>query len=110
MTVADQSAALSVQPDDAPKKRSFALPSAHTILFILIILTAAATWVVPSGSYQYNENGEPVPGTYQEIDHEPQRILLDSPEAPINGLYGIQDDTGNISYWNSGELFGAIDV
>ena len=93
-----------------PKKRSFALPSAYTILFILIILVAAATWVVPSGTYDYNEFGEPIPGTYHEIDHEPQKILLDSIKAPINGLYGIQDETGNISYWNTGELFGAIDV
>lgn len=93
-----------------PKKRSFALPSAYTILFILIVLVAAATWVVPSGTYDYNEFGEPIPGTYHEIDHEPQKILLDSIKAPINGLYGIQDETGNISYWNTGELFGAIDV
>src|SRR3954451_14816107 len=93
-----------------PKKRSFALPSAYTILFILILLVAAATWVVPSGTYDYNEFGEPIPGTYHEIDHEPQKILLDSIKAPINGLYGIQDETGNISYWNTGELFGAIDV
>ncbi len=56
------------------------------------------------------QEGEPVPGTYHEVDHEPQKILLDSLTAPINGLYGIQDDTGNISYWNTGELFGAIDV
>jgi uncharacterized ion transporter superfamily protein YfcC len=91
-------------------KRSFKLPSAYTILFILIILTAAATWIVPSGTYDYNEEGGPVPGTYHEVDHEPQKILLDSLTAPINGLYGIQDDTGNISYWNTGELFGAIDV
>ena len=83
-----------------PKKRSFALPSAYTILFILIILVAAATWFIPSGTYDYNEDGEPIPGTYHEIDHEPQKILLDSLKAPINGLYGIQDETGNISYWN----------
>jgi uncharacterized ion transporter superfamily protein YfcC len=95
---------------DAPKKRSFSLPSAYTILFILIVLTALATWVVPSGSYEYNADGEPLPGTYHEVDHEPQAILLDSIKAPINGLYGIQDETGNISFWNSGELFGAIDV
>ena len=42
--------------------------------------------------------------------HEPQKILLDSIKAPINGLYGIEDETGNISFWNYGELFGAIDV
>ena len=31
--------------------------------------------------------------------------------APINGLYGIEAaEDGSISIWNSGELFGAIDV
>ena len=49
-------------------------------------------------------------GTYQQIEHDPQKILLDSIKAPINGLYGIEDETGNISFWNYGEPFGAIDV
>ena len=40
----------------------------------------------------------------------PQRILVDSITAPINGLYGIEDADGNINYYNSGVLFGAIDV
>src|SRR5215207_8446619 len=97
-------------PVDGGGKRSFALPSAYTILFILILLTAAATWIVPAGTYEYNADGEPVPGTYQQIEHDPQKILLDSIKAPINGLYGIEDETGNISFWNYGELFGAIDV
>src|SRR6478672_166579 len=90
--------------------RSFSLPSAYTILFALIVLTAAATWIIPAGTYDYNQDGEPIPGTYHSVTHEPQKILLDSIKAPINGMYGIQDDTGNISYWNTGELFGAIDV
>jgi uncharacterized ion transporter superfamily protein YfcC len=30
--------------------------------------------------------------------------------APINGLYGIEDAKGNINYYNSGSLFGAIDI
>ena len=30
--------------------------------------------------------------------------------APINGMYGIEGEDGSISVWNSGELFGAIDV
>jgi uncharacterized ion transporter superfamily protein YfcC len=98
------------QDDTGGEKHGFALPSAYTILFILIILVAAATWIVPAGSYDYNEDGEPIPGTYHEVDHEPQKIFLDSIKAPINGLYGIEDETGNISFWNTGELFGAIDV
>ncbi len=40
----------------------------------------------------------------------PQRILIDSLTAPINGLYGIENSKGNISYYNNGTLFGAIDV
>ena len=30
--------------------------------------------------------------------------------APINGLYGIEGEDGSVSVWNTGELFGAIDV
>ena len=36
--------------------------------------------------------------------------MVDSLLAPINGLYGIEDEEGTISFYNSGELFGAIDV
>ena len=93
-----------------PKKGRFQLPSAYTILFALIVLAAIATWLVPAGTYDVNEDGEPIPGTYHEVEANPQRIFVDSVTAPINGLYGIEDETGNINYYNSGTLFGAIDV
>jgi uncharacterized ion transporter superfamily protein YfcC len=93
-----------------PEKKRFQLPSAYTILFALIVLAAIATWLVPAGTYDLNEDGEPIPGTYQEVESNPQRIFIDSVTAPINGLYGIEDETGNINYYNSGTLFGAIDV
>ena len=44
------------------------------------------------------------------MDAKPSRILVDSLTAPINGLYGIEDEAGNINYYNSGTLFGAIDI
>ena len=45
------------------------------------------------------------------MESSPQRIIVDSLNAPINGLYGIEDPaTGNVGPFNSGELFGAIDV
>jgi uncharacterized ion transporter superfamily protein YfcC len=93
-----------------PEKKRFTLPSAYTILFALIVLAAIATWLVPAGAYDLTEDGEPIPGTYQEVESNPQRIIVDSVTAPINGLYGIEDETGNINYYNSGTLFGAIDV
>jgi uncharacterized ion transporter superfamily protein YfcC len=92
------------------KKSRFTLPSAYTILFGLIVLAAIATWVIPAGVYNLSDAGEPVPGTYHEVASKPARILVDSLTAPINGLYGIEDAKGNISYYNSGSLFGAIDI
>jgi uncharacterized ion transporter superfamily protein YfcC len=93
-----------------PKRRGFSLPSAYTILFALIILVAIATWIIPAGAYDLDEDGNPIPGTYQQVEQNPQRIVTDSLLAPINGLYGIEGEDGSISVYNAGELFGAIDV
>ena len=105
MTAATDSA-----PPAPPAKRGLALPSAYTILFILIVITAAATWVIPAGAYDLDADGQPIPGSYHQVEANPQRIVVDSLLAPINGLYGIEAEDGSISVWNSGELFGAIDV
>jgi uncharacterized ion transporter superfamily protein YfcC len=101
--------AIAAAPEPEKKSRS-TLPSAYTILFALIVLAAIATWVIPAGIYNLNAAGEPVPGTYHEVASHPARILVDSLTAPINGLYGIEDAKGNINYYNSGSLFGAIDI
>ena len=92
------------------QKRGFSLPSAYTILFILIVIVAILTWIIPAGAYNRDENGSPIPGTYHSVPQNPARIIGDSLTAPINGLYGIESSNGNISYYNSGVLFGAIDV
>jgi uncharacterized ion transporter superfamily protein YfcC len=104
------SAAPAPAEDQPAHKSRFTLPSAYTILFILIVLVAIATWIVPAGVYDLNEAGEPVPGTYHEVPAHPAKIMTDSLTAPINGLYGIENDKGNINYYNSGSLFGAIDI
>ena len=98
--------------DDRRPSRAggFKLPSAYTILFALIVLMAIATWLVPAGVYDLDKDGSPIPGTYHAVDSHPARILVDSLTAPINGLYGIENAKGNINYYNSGTLFGAIDV
>jgi len=102
-------AATAASPEPGGGRR-FALPSAYTILFVLIVIMAALTYVVPAGKYDLNADGEPIPGSYHRVDQNPQRIIVDSLLAPINGLYGIEGEDGSISVWNSGELFGAIDV
>ena len=94
----------------AQTKKKFSFPTAFTILFILLVLIALATWIIPAGSYDYNADGEPVPGTYHQVESNPQKLLASALKGPINGMYGIEDDTGNVDVWNYGELFGAIDV
>ncbi len=93
-----------------PKKRKFTFPSAFTILFILLVLIAVATWVIPAGLYDYDADGAPIPGTYHSVPANPQKLLTSALKGPINGMYGIENDTGNVDVWNYGELFGAIDV
>ena len=99
-----------VENPSSEGKRKFSFPTAFTILFILLILIAAATWLIPAGSYDYNEDGEPIPGTYHQVASNPQRLLSSALKGPINGMYGIEDESGNVDVWNSGELFGAIGV
>ncbi len=92
-----------------PAKRKFSFPSAYTILALLIAIVALLTWVIPAGRYQLDDEGSPIPGTYEQVESNPQG-LGDVLLAPINGMYGIQDSDGSISAYNSGDLYGAIDV
>lgn len=66
-------------------------PTAYTILFALIILMAALTWVLPAGQYERIANqalgkDAPVPGTYKVVEAAHQGIL-DVLMAPISGFY-----------------------
>ena len=87
----------SARAGDAKTRIRF--PTAFTILFILIVVVAALTWLVPAGEYDrtFNEALErdvPVPGTYQEIEANPQglkEIIL----APIAGLYDPESYQAN---------------
>jgi uncharacterized ion transporter superfamily protein YfcC len=92
-----------------PTKRGFKFPSAFTILLLLTVVVAVLTYVIPAGRYDVDENGEPIPGSYHRVLPNPQRFR-DAITAPIPGMYGIQDGEGNINIYNSGDLYGAIDV
>ncbi|MBS4536394.1 YfcC family protein [Clostridium sp. D2Q-14] len=71
----------------------FKMPSAYSILIAIIIVVAILTWVVPAGQYEENEEGAPIPGTYEELPEEettPQGIS-DVMTAPIKGFYDAVD-------------------
>ncbi|MEO1459202.1 MAG: YfcC family protein, partial [Pseudomonadota bacterium] len=77
----------------APTARDLAdrFPSAFTILFALILVMGALTWVLPAGQYERAPNealgkDAPVPGTYHAVEAKPQG-LVDAMMAPIAGFY-----------------------
>ena len=49
------------------------MPTAYTILFLLIVLVAIATWFIPSGAYEYTD-GVPVAGSYHLTAPNPQGV------------------------------------
>jgi uncharacterized ion transporter superfamily protein YfcC len=99
-------------PEAAPeeKKGGFTFPSAYTILFALIIVFTILTWIIPAGKYDVDASGNLVPGTYHEVARNGQRFFTGSLQAPVNGMYGIQDAAGQVGPFNTGTLYGAIDV
>jgi len=68
----------------------FKMPTAFTILFAILVVMTLLTWVVPSGVYDYQENGEPVAGSYHLVDNEAQPITS-VVLAPLEGLYEAID-------------------
>ena len=93
-----------------PDRHGFTFPTAYTILFLLLIVMAVLTWIIPAGQYELNPDGAPIPGTYHNVPQNPQKILSGTLLAPITGTYGIQAADGNVSPYNSGTLYGAINV
>lgn len=71
--------------------KNFRMPTAYTVLFILLILVAAATWVVPAGSYQRTGEAQvPAAGTYHSVEQQPQGagdVIL----ASFQGFYDAVD-------------------
>ena len=101
---------MNIETPPKKEKGSFKFPTAYTVLFILLILVIIATWFIPAGQYEKNEDGEPIPGTYHQVEQNPQRIIADGLLAPVNGMYGLEGEDGSVSIYNSGDLYGAIDV
>ncbi len=86
------------QADPAPELSS-RFPTAYTILFLLIVLMAALTWIIPAGQYDRVMNEEvgreiAVAGTFHQVDPNPQGFV-DIMLAPIAGFYNPDSYAAN---------------
>lgn len=74
--------------------KKFKMPSAFTILFLIIVIVAVLTWIIPAGTYDYageaSGTPEPIPGTYRETAKNPQG-LWEVLQAPISGFFDAVD-------------------
>lgn len=97
-------------------KKRFRLPDALVIMFILILIAAALTWVIPAGEYERQEdpttgNVMVVPGSYHLVERSPvglTQFLTVIPAALedvagivffvmlIGGALGVVNSTGAI--------------
>lgn len=98
-------------PGEERKPRWF--PTAFTVLAAVLLVVWVASFVIPSGAYQVDPaTGGPKPGTYQQtnldksIPHQFYKLW----NAPTNGLYGVQNEAGNVSVDNTGTLYGAAQI
>ena len=81
----------SLDPSRPEQETGSWFPTAYTILFLLIILVAALTWIIPAGSYDRVMNDAvgtevAVAGTYQSVASNPQGFF-DVLMAPGAGFY-----------------------
>ncbi len=100
-------------PEEPGTTGRWRFPSAFTVLAIVALAVWGLAFVIPSGLYDLDDGGAPIPGTYHEVA-SPQDFgerLNDLFLAPVNGLYGIQStETGAVSPDATGDLFGAAGV
>ena len=78
------------------KKKRFIIPHTFTIIFLLIVLMAILTWIVPSGEFSREDvEGRMVvvPGTYQSVESNPQGFA-DVFKAPIEGFIDSAEVVG----------------
>ena len=84
---------------DETLSHGWRFPSAFTILFGLIILVAALTWIIPAGQYDRVASEAlgkdvPVAGSYAPTEANPQGVF-DILLAPIAGFYDPVEYTAN---------------
>ena len=99
------------------KKKKFEMPDTLVILFVLILIAAIATWVLPAGDFDYVQDATTgrslaVAGSYHEVESKPvgiietlssvQRGTIDSASIialllVVGGSFGIMNGGGAIN-------------
>ena len=85
-----------MQAQPEKKQHRFKMPSAFTILFIIIIIIAVLSWFIPAGKYSTDSSGNLIANTYHTVKSNPQG-LWDVVMSPVYGMVGDKNTDGAIS-------------
>lgn len=82
---------MALNPTPQPDSLASRFPTAYTILFALIIVVAALTWIIPAGKFDRVQNDAvgrevAVAGTFKVVEPNPQGFI-DILLAPTAGFY-----------------------
>lgn len=100
-------------------RKKFKMPNSFTILFLITIVIAILTWIIPAGTYDLTEEGNFIANTYHTVEQNPQGIW-DVLSAPFIGMTGNELTGGAIEislfiltiggFLNVVTITGAIDA
>lgn len=82
--------------ENTQTKKKFQMPSAYTVLFIIIAFIAILTWFIPAGHYKVDDAGNILAGTYERVAQNPQGFY-DVMMAPVLGMLGSETTDPAIS-------------
>ncbi len=83
-------------PPAEPEKKGFKFPTAFTVLFFVLVIVWALSFVIKPGTYDYVDCSDgaakPIPGSYHEteVDTTFRAKVYDLLMSPVSGLYGLQ--------------------
>lgn len=60
-----------MQAQPEKNRHRFKMPSAFTILFIIIIIIAVLSWFIPAGKYSTDSSGNLIANTYHTTPSSP---------------------------------------
>lgn len=89
------------------KKKGFKTPNTYVIIFVVLLLVAILTWLIPGGEYQLDADGNAISGTYTQITSNPQG-LWNVIMAPIIGMVGNESISGAIAISLNVMIFGSF--
>ena len=99
--------------DARPPRSGSRFPGAVATLAIVTLLVWVAALFIPSGRYQVDADGSPIPGTYERtaspltVPEKLRQLVL----APVNGIYGLRNpESGFIDTEVLGRMAGQIGV